>query len=102
MLGLPAPNPLQNGNADLPYVFLGDGAFALHNNIMKPYPGVHQDGTKERIFNKKLSSARVIVENVFGVMSVVFRVLRSPMLLQPESASKVVMACVVLHIFEKK
>lgn len=97
VLGLPAPIPLQNGNVELPYMFLGDGAFALHNNIMKPYGGDHREGTKERIFNKKLSSARVIVENVFGVMSAVFRVLRSSMPLEPELASQVVMACVVLH-----
>ncbi|CAH2088731.1 unnamed protein product [Euphydryas editha] len=70
--------------------------------IMKPYGGDHREGTKERIFNKKLSSARVIVENVFGVMSAVFRVLRSPMLLEPELASQVVMACVVLHNFLRR
>lgn len=102
LLRLPAPSPLQNGIVDLPYVVLGDGAFALHNNLMKPYPGVHQEGTKERIFNKKLSSARVVVENVFGVMSSVFRVLRKPLLLQPEPAIQVVMACIVLHNFLRR
>lgn len=102
LLRLPAPSPLQNGTVDLPYVFLGDGAFALHNNLMKPYPGAHQEGTKERIFNKKLSSARVVVENVFGVLSSVFRVLRKPLLLEPEPAITVVMACIVLHNFLRK
>lgn len=99
LLRLPAPNPLTNGNIDLPYVFLGDGAFALHKTLMKPYPGEQLVDTKERIFNRKLSSARAIVENTFGVMSSVFRVLRKPLLLQPEQAKKIVMACVVLHNF---
>lgn len=73
---------------------MGDGAFALHT-----YPGEHLEGTKERIFNKKLSSARAIVENTFEVMCSVFRVLRKPLLLQPGPATRVVMACVVLHNF---
>nr|CAH7751077.1 unnamed protein product [Callosobruchus chinensis] len=64
----------------------GDGAFGLHNNLMKPYPGAHPEGTKERNFNKKLSSARVVVETVFGIMSSVFRVLRKPLLLEPVPA----------------
>lgn len=99
MLNLPTPTPLRNVNINLPYVFLGDGAFALNKTLMKPYPGEHLADTKERVFNKKLSSARVVVENTFGVMSSVFRVLRKPMLLQPEPATEVVMACIVLHNF---
>lgn len=99
LLGLPPATPLPNGNIPLPYVFLGDGAFALHRTLMKPYPGEHLEGTKERIFNKKLSSSRVVVENTFGVMSSVFRVLRKPLLLQPDPAIRAVMACVVLHNF---
>lgn len=39
------------------------------------------------------------MENVFGVISAVFRVLRHPMLLEPENASLVVMAIVHVHNF---
>ncbi|CAG9580819.1 unnamed protein product [Danaus chrysippus] len=101
-LGLPTPTPLPNGNVDMPYVFLGNTAFDLHRNLMKPYPGEYEEGTKEIFFNKKLSSARVVVENTFGVISSVFRVLRQPLLLEPESAKHVVMACIVLHNFLRK
>lgn len=49
LLQLPMPTPLPNKNTELPYVFLGDGAFALDKNLMKPYPGEHQEGTMERV-----------------------------------------------------
>lgn len=59
-LHLPKPCPLSStDNVDIPYVFLTDGAFALHNNIMKPYPGNHEINSPKRIFNIRLSKSRV-------------------------------------------
>jgi len=43
-----------------------------------------------------------VVENVFGILSSVFRVFRKPMLLEPKKAELVVMACVYLHNFLRK
>lgn len=51
-LNLPEPRPLPGSNIDVPYVFLGDGAFALHRNLMKPYPGNHDRLSPERILIK--------------------------------------------------
>lgn len=101
-LNLPPNVPLEGKNTPLPYVFVGDDAFGLSNRILKPYPGVHGKGSKERIFNYRLSRARRVVENVFGIMSSVFRVLRKPMLLQPEKVSLVTMTCVILHNFLRR
>lgn len=56
----------------------------------------------KRIFNRKLSKARVKVEHVFGIMTSVFRVFKKPMLLQPDKASIVTMACIYLHNFLRK
>lgn len=66
---------------------------------MKPYSGTHDVGSKERVFNYRLSRARRTVENVFGISSAVFRVLRKPLLLEPEKAQIVFMAIVHLHNF---
>ena len=101
-LHLPQPAPLSDGDVNMPYVFVADNAFPLHPNIMKPFPGDHPQGTMQRNFNRKLSSVRIVVENAFGIMSARFRVLRKPIALQPNEASKVVMACALLHNFLRK
>lgn len=96
-LHLPPNNVLPNTDLSLPYVFVADDAFPLQEHILKPYPGVNEKGSSERIFNYRLSRARRLVENVFGIMSAVFRVLRKPILLEPQKVQKVVLACVHLH-----
>lgn len=69
---------------------------------MKPFPGIQSKGSKERTFNYKLSKARRLIENIFGIMSAVFRVLRKPILLQPDKATIIVLCCVYLHNFLRK
>lgn len=98
-LNFPMPRPLPGGTTDVPYVFLGDGAFALTTHVMKPYPGSHNEGTPKRIFNKKLSSSRVVVENAFGILASRFRIFRKPILLNPEKTTIITMTCVLLHNF---
>lgn len=98
-LNLPLDHPLPNREKSVPYVFLGDGAFALHKHIMKPFSGSHNVGTKERTFNYKLSSSRVIVENVFGILTSVFRIFRKPIELDVEKAPLIIMTCILLHNF---
>lgn len=102
LLNLPPPVPLPNQNEPVPYTFVADDAFALTTNMLKPYSGIHNKGTKERIFNYRLSRARRIIENVFGIMSAIFRVLRKPILLSPEKTTNVVMTCVLLHNYLRK
>ncbi|KAF2891356.1 hypothetical protein ILUMI_14817 [Ignelater luminosus] len=98
-LNLPKPTIIEELSTELPFFFLGDAAFPLSEHIMKPYSGIHPNGSTKRIFNYRLSRARRVVENAFGILSNVFRVLRKPMLLQPETAQLVVMATVCLHNF---
>lgn len=69
---------------------------------MTPFPGTQDKGSSKRIYNYRHSRARRVVENTFGIVSVVFRVLRKPMLLEPERAEKVVLACCYLHNFLRK
>ncbi|XP_046144675.1 protein ANTAGONIST OF LIKE HETEROCHROMATIN PROTEIN 1-like [Osmia bicornis bicornis] len=84
-LGLPEKSVLPNRTKEIPYVFLGDETFALSENLMKPFfSGAYNKKSAERIFNYRLSRARRVLENVFGISSAVFRVLRKPMLLEPK------------------
>lgn len=53
----------------LNYVFIGDEAFALRTDFLKPYNQKELDYEK-RIFNYHLSRARRIIENAFGILIV--------------------------------
>lgn len=101
-LHCPPDEPLPGRNNLTPYLFVGDDAFGLCKRVMKPYPGIHEKGSKERIFNYRLSRARRVAENVFGIMASIFRVLCKPMLLQPEKVSLITMTCVLLHNFLRR
>nr|CAI5823709.1 unnamed protein product [Callosobruchus analis] len=99
-LNVPLPHPISLNGPPVPYVIVADDAFSLSQYLMKPYPGTHKKGSKERHY--RLSRARRVVENVFGIMSSIFRVLRKPMLLNPQNATNIVMACSLLHNFLRK
>jgi hypothetical protein len=63
---------------------------------MKPF-SVKSLDNKRRIFNYRLSRARRVVENAFGILSSVWRVYRKPISLSLDNSKKVVLATVLLH-----
>lgn len=101
-LNLPTASVLEGRQILVNYVFVTDDAFPLKYNIMKPYSGLQQKGSRERAYNYRLSRARRVVENVFGILSAIFRVLRRPLLLEPDKTERVVMTCVYFHNFLRK
>lgn len=73
-LDIPRPTPLDGGeDIDLPYVLLGDEAFALSTNLLRSYGGHNLDVAK-KVFNYRLSRARRYVECAFGIMSNKWRI----------------------------
>ncbi|XP_052818053.1 putative nuclease HARBI1 [Mya arenaria] len=95
-IGFPVPAPLPYDNRDTPYFLLGDDAFGLRTNMMKPYAA--RNLTKEqRIYNYRISRGRRIVENAFGILAQRWKVLLGTMQQQPETARLIVEACVCLH-----
>lgn len=102
-LKIPDPEILQVPySIEVPYYVLGDKAFALNQYTMRPFEGNPEPRSVERVFNYRHSRARRVVENAFGILSSVFRVLRKPMLLEPEIATKVTLATIYLHNFIRK
>lgn len=101
-LNWPDPEQILHDGPNMPFVLVGDSAFALTENMMKPYAGSHEEGTTKRIFNYRLSRARRVVENVFGILCVIFRIFRTPIALELANAEVVVMGCVYLHNFLRR
>lgn len=95
-LHIPEPEPLPGMDTDTPHVIVADDAFALKENIIKPY-SARNLSPSQRILNYRVSRARRCIENVFGIMSARFRVLRSPISLDAAKTRKVTLACCVLH-----
>lgn len=81
---------------------VADDAFGLSEIVMIPYSGRHTKGSLERAFSYTHSRARRIIENSFGIMASVFRVVRKPMLFQSDSAKLITLACAYLHNFLRK
>ncbi|GBP71319.1 hypothetical protein EVAR_57703_1 [Eumeta japonica] len=102
-LNIPEPIILQIPyTVEVPYMILADKAFELNDYFIKPFRGSPESGSIERIFNYRISRARRVVENAFGIAASVFRVLRKPLLLEPEKAKKIILAVMYLHNFLRK
>ena len=96
LVGFPQPDALPGDTEDVPYFLVGDDAFALRTYLMKPFCNRGMS-KKQRIFNYRLSRARRVVENAFGILANRFQVLLTTMLHKPQTVRLLVKACVLLH-----
>lgn len=100
-LHLPGPSALPSSDVVAPYCFVADSAFAMNENLLKPYPQRNLTHDK-RIYNYRLSRARRIVENAFCILSERFRVFKKPITINVKNIPKVVMASCALHNYLRK
>lgn len=99
-LNIPNTKNLPNTNVKVPCVILGDEAFPLKNNLLRPYPAPQSIADpKKRNFNYRLCRARRVVENAFGILSQIFRIYNRRMHMKPEYAEKVVLTTCILYNF---
>ena len=94
--GFPQTDPLPNDNQDVHYFIIGDDAFSLRTYLMKPYSSRNLTH-EERIFNYRLSRARRVVENAFGILANRFGILLTTMQHHHETVRIIVEACCILH-----
>ncbi|KAL1492480.1 hypothetical protein ABEB36_010730 [Hypothenemus hampei] len=95
---LPVPNDkeLPGSTTKFLFYFVGDAAFPLKSYIMPPVPG-QLLSEKILIFNYRLSRARRIIENSFGILVARWRVLKTSMKCFPNNAETITLACIALH-----
>ena len=97
-LGVPAPSLLPSAPelGPVPYVVVGDEAFPMKHYLLRPYSG-RRLPEASRVFNYRLSRARRIVENAFGILTKRWRVYTGRLQVGPETADSVVRATCILH-----
>lgn len=100
---MPAPQSLPGTSTVLLHVIVGDEAFALHENLMKPYPrqqALHDPS--KAVFNYRLSRARRTTENTFGLLCGYFRIFFLPIATAPETTDHLIIcACILYNILRE-
>lgn len=79
-IDLPVPKEIEEGGPILPYYLVGDEGFGLKKYLQRPYPGRSKGNLPEskRIYNYRLSRARRVIENSFGILAAKWRIFRQP------------------------
>ena len=95
-LQLPSPAKLPQSDILAPYVIVADAAFPLRINMLKPYPGKKLPRIRN-VFNYRLSRARRVIENTFGILANRWRIFRRVISAKPENACRIIKAACVLH-----
>ena len=83
-------------------IFLGDDAFPLKTNILKPFARYAPLTQSQLIFNYRLSRARRVVENTFGILVSKFRIFGKLIPLSVNTTKQVVKTICVLHNWLQK
>ncbi|KAM4043720.1 uncharacterized protein ACNLHF_013985 [Anomaloglossus baeobatrachus] len=101
-LSVPPPRLLPGtSDTQAPFVIVGDEAFQLRREVLRPYPLRVLDN-RRRIFNYRLTRARRVVECAFGILTSKWRVMITPLQLSENNVNTIIKACVVLHNFVRK
>lgn len=86
----------------LSFVFVADDAFALGEQIFKPFP-LKNLSREQIIYNYRLSRARHVVKNAFGIMSNRFRIFRTAINLSSHKIDMILhCCCCVLHNYLRR
>ena len=102
-LNIPGPKklPADDGPA-VPHCLIGDEAFPQRKDFMRPYPKPRGNvkfriPRCEMIYNMRLSRARNVVENAFGILAQRWRIFMRRVCLSEKNIERVVKATVILH-----
>ena len=95
-INFPPPEPLPGDTRPINYFIVADDAFGLKHYLMKPF-AILNLLFAQRVFNYRLSRARRVVENAFGILANRFRVFLAPIPLDEGKVEILVLASCALH-----
>lgn len=101
-MNVPKAELLAIDGMPLPYVLVGDEAFQLTNYLLRPYPGRGGLNKDKTIFNYRLSRARRTIENSFGLLVSLWRILKKPIEATVDNTINIIKAIVCLHNWLRK
>ena len=81
----------------MPIVLLGDAAYPLKTWLLKPYTNRANLTAAQRVFNYRLSRARMTIESTFGHLKGRLRCHHKRLDVSVDFASTVVTACAIMH-----
>lgn len=84
------------GGVPMPFVFIGDDAFAMGPHLIKPFSRLNLNA-RESVFNKRLSRARWTIEKAFGMMSNRFQILQKLIKFEPDKTMRIISALCIIH-----
>lgn len=91
-LNILEPSDVSENFKKVPYLIVADDAFPLRADMLKPFRQAQLDSLDNEIFNYRLSRARHVVENGFGILASCFRIYHTQINLERQNIVKVVMA----------
>lgn len=96
---IPAPQPLAHTTTLAPFVIVGDQAFPLMQNLMRPFPENQLINSREKEeFNYRLSRARRVSENAFGISTNLFPIFTKPFDIRCEQTrNNLIISSCLLH-----
>lgn len=85
------------GGKDIPLVILGDPAYPLLPWLMKAFPDNGRLTSQQKLFNYRLSRARVVVEHAYGRLKGRWRCLLKRIDIDVRNVPELIAACCTLH-----
>ena len=96
MFNVPSSEYLEGVERNVPYVTVVDEGLPMKSYQIRPYPGKNLT-EDQAIYNYRLSRARRVIENIFGILAARWRIFRRPIRAGIDTVEKIVLATVCLH-----
>ena len=93
---IPTSEYLEGVGRNVPYVTVVDEGLPMRKYQIRPFPGKHLD-ENQTIYNYRLSRARRIIENIFGILAARWRIFRRPIKASTDTVEKIILSTVSLH-----